>query len=483
VGLIVAISGCPKTSAPDESATEASSEGDDLGPNPLTLLVLDDDQLGDTIARQWSARRNGELTIVNQTSTEFADANFEIAPNIDVLIYPPGMLGELESRDRLLQIPRKVWASEELNKDEFLRHSRSTLVRHGNETWGVPLGAPQFALMYNADRLNELKLEIPKDWDRFGSFIGKLEKSNPASEKKGDGSRRITNIELPLGRHWACQVFLARVAPAIRSRGKLSTVFDRNTLIPLIVELPFVEALAELKKIADGAPEQLELTPAEIYRHVLTGQTIVGMTWPSNTFAVPGPIRKKRDSNRDTNDAAIGFARLPGSAQWWDPDNAQWTVRGPGNEHRVDLMAVTGLMGSVSQSSRNTSTAFNFLQWLSSKSISLVTVVESPLSGPFRASHLGDPVRWTGTEISDSAAQQYGEVIQFANDQDVVLMFPRIPGRQRYLDALDQHIRHCLQGQSEPAAALEAVALEWEEITDALNRKQQAAELRNDAGL
>jgi multiple sugar transport system substrate-binding protein len=55
-----------------------------------------------------------------------------------------------------------------------------------------------------------------------------------------------------------------------------------------------------------------------------------------------------------------------------------------------------------------------------------------------------------------------------------------IPGAAQYQDALDLHVNKALAGQESAQEALDAVAAEWEEITDKLGREQQT-ELWNKA--
>jgi ABC-type glycerol-3-phosphate transport system substrate-binding protein len=49
-----------------------------------------------------------------------------------------------------------------------------------------------------------------------------------------------------------------------------------------------------------------------------------------------------------------------------------------------------------------------------------------------------------------------------------------IPGAAQYEDSLDLHVNKVLAGQEEPKAALDAVAKEWDGITDKLGRAKQA---------
>ena len=48
-----------------------------------------------------------------------------------------------------------------------------------------------------------------------------------------------------------------------------------------------------------------------------------------------------------------------------------------------------------------------------------------------------------------------------------------IPGAAQYEDALDLHVNKALAGQETPKQALDAVAKEWNAITDRLGRQKQ----------
>jgi ABC-type glycerol-3-phosphate transport system substrate-binding protein len=50
-----------------------------------------------------------------------------------------------------------------------------------------------------------------------------------------------------------------------------------------------------------------------------------------------------------------------------------------------------------------------------------------------------------------------------------------IPGAAQYEDSLDLHVNKALAGQETPQVALDAVAKEWEDITNKLGRDQQIA--------
>ena len=87
---------------------------------------------------------------------------------------------------------------------------------------------------------------------------------------------------MPLAERWAAWTFLARAAPSVCNRGKLSTVFDREDIQPLINLAPFVEALEQLKLIA--SERSCNLDPAGVFRLMQQGESAIALSWPSIAF-------------------------------------------------------------------------------------------------------------------------------------------------------------------------------------------------------
>ncbi len=203
----IGFAGCEPT-APEFSETADTTV---VRPPTMTVLVIGDEQFGDVVSRQWAARQDGDLTIVKKTAKELAEGDYQLGSGVDIVIYPPGMLGELVSRNEILELPKWLWESDELNRKELLRHHRLSLIRHGDASWAVPLGAPQLTLMYNIDTFDALNLLPPKDWDQFLELSAKLQKAADLSRKDSEsknGKKLPNQVELPFARGWAAQVFL-----------------------------------------------------------------------------------------------------------------------------------------------------------------------------------------------------------------------------------------------------------------------------------
>ena len=463
--------GCTKSKIEDPGE-EAAVEF--VAPDPLTLLVVGDEELGPRIKRQWAARQDGVITVVDLAAADFVSSDFELPDGVDVLIYPPSMLGDLVSRERLLEIPRDVWNGDEVKKNELLKHYRTLVVRHDNRNWATPLGSPCFSMICNRQLFESAELDPPLMWDKIERCLEKLE-----SVLEQDEELLEPKVDFALAPGWAGHTFLARAAPEIALRGRLSVVFDRQTMKPLVTLPPFVESLKQLKSIA--SKRSLELDPKQLYRLAAAGESLVAVTWPALGFADDSneaPDEQELDEN-----PVLVIASLPGSSRWFDSRSSHWAKRSSDEQLQTDTIGYGGLIGSVSANSSNDLTAWDFLSWLCSKKISLLTMTQSPEVGPFRASHLGDVSRWAGNRISVEVADQFADVVAANHDRPQAIIFPRIPGHQSYLDALDEGIRKCVSGESTAEEALEEVAKRWEELTEKRGRKAQIQNLKQATGL
>jgi ABC-type glycerol-3-phosphate transport system substrate-binding protein len=462
--ILLLLAGCqPGSSEPDSSEEDVVIEV--TPPDPLTLLIIDAPELGSQIKRQWRARRDGELTVLNQTTAKWTEADYQI--DADVVLYPPGMMAELVNKSRLLSVPDDVWNSDELGRRDLLKRVRRTLIEFDNQIWAVPLANPQWMLLYRSDLLEQLKIVVPQTWPEWVEAVKAIRTADlPVAVEE--------RTVLPLAENWAAHTFLLRCASTIRQRGKLSTVFDRSNMKPLIDREPFVEALDELQELF--SEQEQTITPAQAWTKLLQSKSVMTIAWPMNLL----------DETPIDNDVAesISVAPVPGSSKWFDLQSEEWSNRDSPQEQRsVDYLGFGGLVGSVSSETRHASSAFEFLQWLCSRSISSDVLGGSQQSGPFRRSQLKSISRWAGSQLSPSATESMANTIQAAHSNPVALLFPRVPGYDDYIRSLDRQVRECLAKNSSARQALRSAAEEWEAITDRIGRTEQTANLRRSNGL
>ena len=462
--LVVLAIGCkPSESELSQQDEETAVEK----PAPVSVLLVGAENVGPEIKRQWLARRDGELSFVNMSAAEFlADVSAAIADQ-DAIVYPPAMIGQLVSGDRLLEVPKSVWKENEFNR-KLLRNSRTISITYGRKRWALPLGSPHLCLMYRKDVIEALKAKPPTTWSEFFALAETLR--NLEDLKDADDQPLPLDVDMPASPGWAANSLLAVAAARSRSQGKLTTVFDMKDASPLINTPPFIDALNEIKGVFSSHPDQR--SPKEIAVRMFAGKTAMAVGWPSATFF--------EESTGDPNEN-IQIISLPGSKRWYDAEQQQWQQRKEALS--VDLLGVSGLNISVLRTTDDPNNAFDFAAWLADKQIALTTVSRSAASGPFHTSHLGDVFRWSGEQLSQDTGNAFADLITKSQDRKVYFLFPRIPGNFEYMNALDSAVKDCLQQQSSAKACLDNVAGKWAEITERLGSKQQQNALRMNNGI
>lgn len=459
--------GCPAPSKPEFEEDEVSEQA--VAPPPLSLLLVDTPGIAPLIERQWSARRDGQLTSVEISSDELRSGDYRAIEESDVVIYPVEMIGELIKRGLIQKVPRSVWDADEFNKKELFRKSRTRLVQFGSDPWGTPLGSPQLVLMFRRDVLEQLGEKPPKTWDDFFALNKKLQEAKP---QDADGNPLPVAVDIPMKESWSSVSFLAMCAAEIRYRGKVSTVFDIDDMNPLINQKPFVNKLAAMKEAVDE--EDLSMTPAMAYRRILNGQSAMAIGWPG--------VGLLDEASRDVENRQVGVARLPGSVNWYDFDSGLPVRRDENEEIHVESLGFDGRIASVVSKSGETSTSFDFITWLANKQIGLLFLPESASTAPFRASHLGNVERWTGPGLSPDALDAYVEILQATDKSSASFIFPRIPEVSSYRQQLDRAIQQCVTGELEPAAALNQAVEQWRSITEAQGADKQRGWLKKSEG-
>ncbi len=459
VSLLIGLTGCPTS----ENGTAKQKPLTVAPPDAIKLLVIGDTEIGPKLVRQWKAHQDGELSVENQSQAEWIKAGFPISDGTDLIIYPPSLLGELAEAKKISKLEYAVWNSDEIDKDSWLNHYRRTLTRYGNEPYAVPLGNPHFSMMYNGAKLGSLRkpsddrtpadFELPQTWEQLELALNKLD----------------AKLDLPLAEGWAGHTFISRVASNVRTRGSFSFLFDRSTMEPLIEQTPFLEALKYLKRTT--TKRSLQLNPSDVFKLAAKGEAAVAMGWPTNEAEF-------QMSERD----ALAVGKVPGSKRIYDFRRATWKERLDDEETCIDCLGFGGLVASRIAETRHEDTATSFIKWVSDKRVILKTAAQSPLTGPVRASHLGDLSGWAGEAVPLEVLDEYAAVIRSLHERKLVVVFPRIPGSNRYYAAFDQGVRSAVTGEKTPEKAMAGVAKEWNQITDSLGRQKQIAAMQRESG-
>jgi len=448
---------------------------------PVRLLVVDDPALAEVIQREWSARTEGGLTITEQTAAEVvAETRLEV----DAVIYPSWMLGEFAQRQQILPVPDDVLANEQLQQRDVFRLVRLHETRWGEETYAVSLGSPQLVLYYRSDLFQKLEEGPPTSWSEYqqlAELFSQRDKLGDAAPP--DGANWHAVVE-PLGPGWAGQVLLARAAAYARHRSQYSALFDYTSMKPMIDGPPFVRALTELVAAAEHGPDDaVQWTPHDARRQFLQGECAMALSWPTRAGVQRADETRQPRDDRRLDRVATGFAELPGSKDMYDFFAGTWEKRRDDEPAHVPLLASAGRLGSVVRGSGRTKAAFAALVWISGKEWSGQIAPYSPATTFYRTAHLSSPEKWVDAQTDLTAARQYAALSARLQTSPSALVSLRIPGRQRYMAALDEAVHDAVAGRKTPAAALTDAAARWTVITEELGTPQQRDAYRRSLGL
>jgi len=461
--LSLAVCGCPGTTPP--AANPESAPGPAV---PLRLVVVDDPGLAEAVQRQWQARAEGELQVRQARTEEICDPRRKRLA-ADAVIYPSGLIGELAERGWLMPLSDDALRSSEFARRDIFDHLRQHEMMWGEETYAVPLGSPPLSLVDRPDLFEKLGVQPPETWQQYTALCERLVKSRDVLRESSQSADAWHAVSEPLGPGWASQILLARAAAYARHRSYFASLFDLDSMQPLIASPPFVRALEELVSAAKfGSPKAGEHSPTEVWKLLRSGQCVMGLTWPSNA---EGPMAGQTGDS--TSPVLLAAAELPGSAEVYNLGDAVWQPRESSEDRHVTLLGAAGRLGSVVKGTNRSSTAMSLLVRLSSTAWSRDISPRSPATTLYRTSQLPAVKAWVGDSFSADAATAYGELVQQGYRRQLSLDSVRLPGRNRYLAALDEAVQAAVRGDRPPADCLAAAADGWRKVTQELGIDNQ----------
>ena len=207
---------------------------------------------------------------------------------------------------------------------------------------------------------------------------------------------------------------------------QFSTLFDYETMQPLIAGPPFVRALEELVAAAKTSSVELDqYTPESARRALMAGETAMVLTWPSRATTDNTPLPM-------TDGVRISFAELPGANTVYNFGEKVWTPRGEDSTSmHVPLTGLAGRLASVGKNARRPREAAGILALLSGPEWSSRIAPLSPATTLFRQSHVKNPELWTDEALPHEASTHYAEVARDSQTQPSSMSCPRIPGWRR----------------------------------------------------
>lgn len=458
-----AFTGCPSPSSKPTTSNPPAAK-------PLRLLVIDDPGLGKAVAREWQARTEESLEVRDVTHQEIAAASR--LPG-DVVVFPSGLIGELAERGLISPLDDALLMEPDFSGRDIFDELRLREMTWGNRTVAVPLGSPRFLFAYRADIFERLNLKPPANWAEYQQLVEQLsDRSVFGDLAPPEGQPWRATVE-PLADGWAGQLLLARAAAYAMHRDQISPLFDYDSAKPLIDGPPYERALTELVAAANaGGFADQRLKPKDAMNELISGRSAMALAWPA-------PAPGERAESPTAQHKTIRFALLPGARQAFLSATKRWEDRREDDQISVPVTAISGRLAAVTSNAASAKRAEGFVAWLAGSEVSSQVGPQSLETTIFRHTQIADAARWTGG-LDAAESKQYAETL--AESMSLPLAFPgmRLPGRARYLEALDKAVMEAVAGTVSPAEALAKAAARWSEINASIGvEKQQKANRRS----
>lgn len=320
-------------------------------------------------------------------------------------------------------------------------------------------------------------LDVPQTWQQFRDvaeyFNGK--------DLNGDGQPdNGLTMHLKVGEQGMFH-FISFSAPFVIGPENPNLYwFDPDTMQPLLDSPGHIKALETMVDLIQFGPkEMLNWNLGQSWDHFLRGEAALTFT-----FGDLGALAQQEGSQVK---GKTGTAPLPGTMAYYNIRTGQWVQTDTPN--RVGNTTGGSWAGVISKYSDAPEATYYLLALLATKQKSLIYAARGwDGVDPGRYSHFLPPegtanindylaAGWNEQDIRDYTHAYYQN---FTNPLQIPYL--RIPGTFGYLTALDIHQFEAVQGQLTPTEALHETRLDFEELTDRLNRKTQAEVYRASLG-
>ena len=428
---------------------------------------------------EWAARTGAkaELTEVAMTDGTGPLLKGEDAPQL--IILPWTRRGELLAEQQLMAFPSDSLVESKLDWNDLFQGLREKQAQIDGGPGLAPLGAPVLVCYYRSDLLDKAGLKPPETWDDYQSLLDQL----------GTWAPGLTAVE-PWSPEFRATMFLARAISYVKNSGQYSIFFNVEAGEPFIASPGFIKALGVTQTAFQKlSPEVLKYDPITCRNLVVTGQAALAIglengpaaggfnlaaTTPSADHV---PVAVQR-----ADSVAIGICRLPGAAQVYNTTTNDWA---PVENQAVNFVTLTGFAGLCAAVPNGTrpeqaSAALNLLTALL---LDDGTAFPPGAKSLCRESQTPDAANWTGKDLSAAEAGKYVAAVgKSLRDRQQASELP-VLGHVEFRSSLTKGLTSCLESGQAPAAALNAVAAEWQEILNKLGTVKVLSSYRSALGL
>lgn len=403
---------------------------------------------------EWQAQTGATLALSEYDPAESSQpaAQFAAGAGRTLALFPLDRLGEVLDGPGVAAIPAATLKDAEgSNWLDLFAGLREGLGSPRKRPSIVPVSCPVLVCWFRQDLLSQAGLAPPRTWEDYARLLETLDSWAPG----------LTAVE-PWGPDFRATMFLARSLAWARHHGHFSLFFDIDSGAPLIAGPGFVRGLqAARRDWARLAPDAKDLSPAECRRRMLDGQAALGITFEPTLDE--GASADAGETGRRPETARLGFCRLPGSREVFNPTRKAWESVAEGGINQVTLVGFSGLAAAAGTGHKaiETEAAWHAVSHVGPRGI--VSGFPPGVVGVCRESQAHGSA--SGPFRGEEGAAWLTAVATSLRDERQVIELP-VPRRAAFRAALGEALAGVMAGEASPEEGLAAASRSWQRLVD-----------------
>ena len=434
-------------------------------------------------AAQWGQKTGGSVEVqtfaFGDLFQKIRTAFISGANPFDLLVYASDWAGDIMGSGWVVEVPQAM--QDQIGYKYLIPTYRDRILSWGGTMYGIPYDGDAHMMYYRSDLLTD-----PQNMADFKAKYGYDLPAPPTTWPQYHDIAEFFNGKTVDGQtiygagtafkphaqsYWT---FLGIAASYSKVPGDPAYFFDPDTMEPRINNEGFVRALdfyTSLVKV--GPPGVVNWDVGDIRSNFPAGKVVLAIDWGD-----VGPLASDPKSSVIVGKWGSGLE--PGVEEYWDTAQNKWVTQ----FNQAPYLAFGGWIQGVTSTSKNQQCAQDFAAFMGNYDMSLRLCVE-PGTGvnPHFYSDMDNIPAWTKLGMTEPEATEYlGAIRNIIGSPNTVIDL-RITGAAEYFDALDGQLAQAVAGQITSKAALDAVAQQWNQITDRIGRDQQKKLYRQMLGL
>ena len=471
-------------------ATKANvAEGEFAGVE-LTFMGLNNQNLHNFLFRgflkPWEAYTGAKINWIDLAQ---ADYNARLQQSIasgtvdfDIIEMGAPFEGDTAGKGLLDEMPD--WVKTQIDMDDYVNYLKAPVGTWDGKTYRITIDGDCHTFAYRKDYFTDPAItaatgmtEAPTTWQQINEFTKKV-KGQKDPLTGGDAFGYLDPLK-----GWGGFGFYFledRASAYAKHPSDPAWLFDPDTMKPRVNNPAWVQAIQDvLDAIPSGPPDQINADPGTTAFQQFLAGTGSGICWWGDV-----------GSNAKTSDSSVvgdvvGFSINPGSDKVYNSKTGEWET--PSSPNFAPNMAYLGwgiyVTKNVSADDKKRKAAWSAAAHLGGKDLSLWTAAYPSGFQPYRNSHFNYDEWAAAGYDKDFVADYLGSNADSYNHPNAAIE-PRIPGIFQYYSVAEDVLAKGFAGQLGSAQEIaDAIAAEWEKITDQIGRDNQIKLYKASLGL